>query len=44
VVPATYVVDSDGTILFAEAYADFRVRPEPEDVLPYLPSRRSQHQ
>ena len=38
-VPATYVVDRDGTVLFAEAHADFRVRPEPEDVLPYLPSR-----
>jgi peroxiredoxin len=39
IVPATYVVDMDGTILFAEAHADFRVRPEPEDVLPHLPSR-----
>jgi peroxiredoxin len=37
IVPATYVVDTDGTILFAEAHADFRVRPEPEDVLPFLP-------
>jgi peroxiredoxin len=39
IVPATYVVDMDGTVLFAEAHADFRVRPEPEDVLPYLPTR-----
>jgi peroxiredoxin len=39
IVPATYVVDRDGTVLFAEAHADFRVRPEPEDVLPHLPSR-----
>jgi peroxiredoxin len=39
-IPGTYIVDSDGTILFAEAYADFRVRPEPEDVLPYLPARQ----
>lgn len=39
IVPATYVIDMDGTILFAEAHADFRVRPEPEDVLPHLPSR-----
>jgi peroxiredoxin len=39
VVPATYVVDMDGTVLFAEAHADFRVRPEPEDVLPHLPGR-----
>jgi peroxiredoxin len=37
IVPGTYVVDMDGTVLFAEAHADFRVRPEPEDVLPYLP-------
>jgi peroxiredoxin len=35
--PATYVIDRDGTVLFAEAYADFRVRPEPEDILSYLP-------
>lgn len=38
--PATYVVDSDGTILFAEAHADFRVRPEPEEVLRSLPAKR----
>jgi peroxiredoxin len=38
-IPATYVVDTDGTVLFAEAHADFRVRPEPEDVLPHLPFR-----
>jgi peroxiredoxin len=35
--PATYVVAPDGTVLFAEAYADFRVRPEPEDALAALP-------
>jgi peroxiredoxin len=37
IVPATYVIARDGTILFAEAHADFRVRPEPEEVLRYLP-------
>jgi peroxiredoxin len=37
IVPATYVMAGDGTILFAEAHADFRVRPEPEEVLRYLP-------
>jgi len=37
ILPATYVIDRDGTILFAEAHADFRVRPEPEEVLRYLP-------
>lgn len=31
--PATYLIAQDGTVLFAEAHADFRVRPEPEDVL-----------
>lgn len=37
ILPATYVLDTDGTILFAEAHADFRVRPEPEEVLRCLP-------
>jgi peroxiredoxin len=31
--PATYVLGRDGRVAFAEAYADFRVRPEPQDVL-----------
>lgn len=31
--PATYVVDREGRVAFAEAHADFRVRPEPEDAL-----------
>lgn len=31
--PATYVVGRDGRVLFAEAHSDFRVRPEPEEVL-----------
>jgi peroxiredoxin len=31
--PATYGIAQDGRILFAEAHADFRVRPEPEDAL-----------
>jgi peroxiredoxin len=38
VLPATYVIDRDATVLFAEAHADFRVRPEPEDVLRHLPA------
>lgn len=37
ILPATYVLASDGTVLFAEAHADFRVRPEPEEVLRHLP-------
>jgi peroxiredoxin len=32
-VPATYVIDRAGRVLFAEAHADFRVRPEPEEAL-----------
>ena len=31
--PATYVLDCDHRILFAEAHADFRVRPEPAEAL-----------
>ena len=31
--PATYVIGQSGNILYAEAHADFRVRPEPEEVL-----------
>ena len=34
--PAVFVVKQDGTIAFAQAYADFRVRPEPQDVLAAL--------
>jgi peroxiredoxin len=32
-VPATYVIARDRRVLFAEAHADFRVRPEPEEAL-----------
>jgi peroxiredoxin len=31
--PATFVIGRDGRVLFSEAYADFRVRPEPEEAL-----------
>ena len=31
--PATYVISKDGKVIFAEAHADFRVRPEPEEAL-----------
>jgi len=30
---ATYVIGRDGRVVFAEAHADFRVRPEPEEAL-----------
>jgi peroxiredoxin len=31
--PATYVISPAGRVALAEAYADFRVRPEPEEAL-----------
>jgi peroxiredoxin len=31
--PATYVIGRDGRVVFAQAHADFRVRPEPEEAL-----------
>jgi peroxiredoxin len=34
--PAVFVIDRSNTITFAEAHADFRVRPEPTDVLAAL--------
>jgi peroxiredoxin len=40
--PATYVIGRDGKVLFAEAHADFRVRPEPQEALDaaFTPQRR----
>jgi peroxiredoxin len=34
--PATYVLDQAGKVLFAEAHADFRVRPEPGEAISAL--------
>ena len=34
--PGVFVIDRANTIVFAEAHADFRVRPEPADVLAAL--------
>ena len=34
--PATYVLAEDCTILYAQAHADYRVRPEPEEALAAL--------
>jgi peroxiredoxin len=34
--PAAYVLDQAGKVLFAEAHADFRVRPEPQEVITSL--------
>jgi peroxiredoxin len=35
-IAATYVMDRERRVLFAEAHADFRVRPEPEEALATL--------
>ena len=37
-VPATYVLAQDATVLYSRAYADFRVRPEPAEVIAALPN------
>ncbi len=34
--PGTFIIAQNGRIAFAEAHADFRVRPEPDDVLAAL--------
>ena len=39
--PAVFVIRQDGTIAFSEAHADFRVRPEPADVLAALTRSRT---
>ena len=31
--PGAFVIDRDGSVIYAEAHADFRVRPEPREVL-----------
>ena len=33
--PGAFVIDRDGTVLYAEAHADFRIRPEPREVLAF---------
>jgi peroxiredoxin len=35
-IPATYIIDRDGTILFASADEDYTIRPEPADILARL--------
>lgn len=37
--PATYVIGKNRKVLFAEAHADFRVRPEPEEAMRALTGR-----
>lgn len=40
-IPARYVVDRDGVILYAEVNPDYISRPEPEDMLPALRSAQN---
>jgi peroxiredoxin len=35
-IPATYVIDHDGTVLYASANEDYTERPEPEDIVRFL--------
>jgi peroxiredoxin len=35
-IPATYIVDRDGTILYASANEDYTERPEPSDIVGYI--------
>jgi peroxiredoxin len=39
-IPATYIIDRDGTVLFASANEDYTERPEPEDIVRFLQSSR----
>jgi peroxiredoxin len=38
-IPATYILDDDGTILYASANEDYTERPEPAAILDFLKSR-----
>jgi peroxiredoxin len=38
-IPATYVIDHDGTVLYASANEDYTERPEPEDIVRFLANR-----
>jgi peroxiredoxin len=42
-IPATYVIDRHGSILFASANEDYTVRPEPLEILRVLESCSQQH-
>jgi peroxiredoxin len=35
-IPATYVVERDGVVLYASSSEDYRVRPEPQEMLDFL--------
>jgi peroxiredoxin len=38
-IPATYVIDRDGTVLYASANEDYTERPEPSDIVHFLASK-----
>jgi peroxiredoxin len=38
-IPATYIIDRDGSVLFASANEDYTERPEPEDIVRVLANR-----
>jgi peroxiredoxin len=40
-IPATFIIDRDGTVLYASANEDYTERPEPEDVVRFLSRRTS---
>lgn len=38
-IPATFVIDRSGTIVYASADPDYTKRPEPDDVVAAIPER-----
>jgi peroxiredoxin len=38
-IPATYIIDRDGTVLYASADEDYTERPEPDDIVRFMASR-----
>jgi peroxiredoxin len=38
-IPATYVIDRDGTVVFASANEDYTQRPDPSEILGALQSQ-----
>jgi peroxiredoxin len=41
-IPAIYIIDCDGTVLYASASEDYTERPEPEDIVRVLQAMRSE--
>jgi peroxiredoxin len=38
-IPATYILDSDGTVLYASADEDYTERPEPDHIVAALQTK-----